>query len=157
MYLIDLQFWSEVGVDLFQQVYSSAGDVITSLNYHLGARRIWNKISKLNVWLHVFGGLKHYIKEEPHYWPLETQEGVRRNALQDCVFFILQYSGKQRKPSRIGPCGREDLKKSVASTIYTCAHFKSSFVDLILTSRLQWPVFSSDKLQSIFCSHVHQN
>lgn len=39
LYLIDLQFWSEIGVDLFQQVYGSAGNVITSLNYHLGGRR----------------------------------------------------------------------------------------------------------------------
>ncbi len=41
MYLIDLQFWSEVGVDLFQQVYGSAGDVVASLNYHLGEKRIY--------------------------------------------------------------------------------------------------------------------
>lgn len=35
MHLIDLQFWSKVGVDLFKQVYSSTGNVIISLNYHL--------------------------------------------------------------------------------------------------------------------------
>lgn len=33
--LIDLQFWSEVGIDLFQQVYCTVGNVIISLNYHL--------------------------------------------------------------------------------------------------------------------------
>lgn len=43
MYLIDLQFWSKIGVDLFQQVYGSAGNVITSLDYHLGESRIWKK------------------------------------------------------------------------------------------------------------------
>lgn len=44
-YLIDLQPWTKVCVYLFKEIYSSAGNIIITLNYNLHKKNKKKKIS----------------------------------------------------------------------------------------------------------------
>lgn len=100
MYLIDLQFWSEVGVDLFQQVYGSAGDVIASLNYHLGEKRIrgspsYSRAESLDFHSYVSVEVRSTKAKRSLISDHSNTRGGKAPRTTRLLFFLLQYSGKQ--------------------------------------------------------------